>query len=148
VAHVNAARSVYDFAVKILSPVARMVLKTSIHYLLTTPGAKLATFWKKVEQKPHVAGQYLIEKGDLMLGQAWRAEVAGQNFFNKKALLADKELFEGSISKEDDLTKKRPDLTLEEFKAMSHEERESICFLIRAAVRQRTKAADAVSTLA
>lgn len=126
IAHVKVAKTVFDWASKyLLKPVAWLV-KKPITYLKDT-ATYLSNKLDAIRKNPATLKEYVVEKGDLLVGAAWRAEVVSQRFMTKLSV---------SKSKEDDFKRSIPLITLDELKAMAPEERERILFLVHCASKR------------
>ncbi|MBS0654305.1 MAG: hypothetical protein JSR46_00880 [Verrucomicrobia bacterium] len=130
VAHVCAGKSAFDYGARIFCPIIRGLVRTPVHLLITLPARDMTEAFRVASENPAEAQEIFVRAADLMRGKAWRAEYATQRFFNRAAIYADQE------GEEVEETRLSPALTLDEFKAMTPEERESVCFIVHQSAKK------------
>lgn len=125
---VKAARAgIVDTALGVLIPCVNKLLKAPLS-LMRMGGEYFAGGWQAISDNPSMARMYVTEAGDLLRGSAWKLEQVSSQFFNtiaEQTATAPSEAVRGREGE-----KPRLQLTLDEFKKLTHEEKQSLLFLI------------------
>ena len=129
VARVQVASQAGHSVSKLIAPQVLNIARKPFGWIATF-FSRLKEFSRGQAEDPSWLREKFIDKGDRLLGDAWRMNQSAQEYYDQMAASAEVQAQK--------ITKLRvsPEINLNQFKALAHEEKEAIVYLLRTAAKR------------